>query len=68
MNTTGIGLGLNICKTIVETFGGEIYIEDNNNEAGSSFTFTIKCGGDFGTVDFVSQLHSNRSEISSDQV
>ena len=27
INTTGVGLGLNICKKIVETFEGQIYLE-----------------------------------------
>ncbi len=43
INTSGIGIGLNICKQIVETFGGTIYIEDNRNTPGTTFTFTIKC-------------------------
>lgn len=61
MNTTGIGLGLNICKKIVESFGGQIYIDDNLNEPGSAFTFTIQCSGSVGEVDFVSQANMNRS-------
>ena len=43
MNTSGIGLGLSICKKIVEAFEGEIYLE-KQPEIGSTFTFTIKCG------------------------
>eukprot|EP00347_Sterkiella_histriomuscorum_P024327 403331514 len=68
INTSGIGLGLSICKKIVESFGGQIFIEDNKDEPGSSFTFTIKCKGDEGDVDFVSQLHSNRSIITNEQI
>jgi signal transduction histidine kinase len=29
MNSTGIGLGLNICKQIVEMFDGGIYLDEN---------------------------------------
>jgi signal transduction histidine kinase len=43
MNTSGIGLGLNICKKIVETFGGGIYLQSKVGE-GSHFTFTIQTG------------------------
>jgi signal transduction histidine kinase len=41
INTNGIGLGLNICKTICEVFDGEIYVKSNTGN-GSTFTFTIK--------------------------
>ena len=41
MNTNGIGLGLVICKHIVEKFDGEIDF-DSVPEEGSNFTFTFK--------------------------
>eukprot|EP00347_Sterkiella_histriomuscorum_P012729 403367440 len=43
INTSGIGLGLNICKKIVELLGGDINVEDNQDGPGSTFTFTIQC-------------------------
>lgn len=36
----GLGLGLSICKTIVEAHGGTITVEDNAPK-GSAFTFTL---------------------------
>lgn len=36
----GLGLGLAICKAIVEAHGGEIYAEDNRPK-GTVFTFTL---------------------------
>jgi two-component system sensor histidine kinase KdpD len=36
----GLGLGLAICKTIVEAHGGEIWVDDNSPH-GSVFTFTL---------------------------
>ena len=42
INTSGVGLGLNICKQIVEALDGEIYLEDSS-ENGTTFTFLIKC-------------------------
>ncbi|CDW89272.1 pas domain s-box protein [Stylonychia lemnae] len=42
INTSGIGLGLSICKQIVEVFDGKIYVDDND-QPGTKFTFYVKC-------------------------
>eukprot|EP00347_Sterkiella_histriomuscorum_P002515 403367855 len=42
INTSGIGLGLGICKRMVEMLGGKIYI-DSEYIDGARFTFTIAC-------------------------
>jgi signal transduction histidine kinase len=36
----GLGLGLNICRTIVEAHGGRITVE-NRPAGGAAFTFTL---------------------------
>ncbi len=41
INTKGIGLGLSICKKIVEACGGQIYL-DHDYILGASFVFTMK--------------------------
>ena len=43
LNTTGIGIGLHICKNIVEAFDGRIYLE-KAKARGTKITFEIKCG------------------------
>ena len=40
MNTQGIGLGLHICKIIINEFGGDIHVESELGK-GSNFIFLI---------------------------
>ena len=40
MRIPGAGLGLSICKYIVEAHGGEIYLDSKTGE-GCTFTFTL---------------------------
>ena len=39
--TTGTGLGLYICKNIIEAHGGRIWAENNSDENGAIFSFTL---------------------------
>ena len=39
----GLGLGLSLCKSIVEAHGGEIIVQDNKPQ-GAVFTFTLPIG------------------------
>jgi signal transduction histidine kinase len=41
--TGGTGLGLYICKSIVEAHGGKIWAENNKSEKGATFCFTLPC-------------------------
>ena len=40
-SSTGTGLGLYICKNIVEAHGGKIWAENNLNGKGATFRFTL---------------------------
>ena len=40
-STTGTGLGLYICKNIIEAHEGRIWAENNSDENGATFSFTL---------------------------
>ena len=42
MNSEGIGMGLMICKSLVEKNGGTIQVYSEGADKGSVFTFTMK--------------------------
>ena len=41
LNTEGIGIGLMICKRIIENSGGEITVCSAGEDKGSTFKFTM---------------------------
>ena len=45
-NIRGIGIGLSICKSIVEAHGGKIYADNNEHGRGAVFTFTLPYEGE----------------------
>ena len=42
VNEEGIGIGLAICKKIVECSGGQMHVYSEGVNRGSTFTFTMK--------------------------
>ena len=44
---TGTGLGLYICKNIVEAHGGRIFAENNSDGKGATFSFTLLISKDY---------------------
>jgi two-component system, OmpR family, sensor histidine kinase VicK len=42
-SSEGIGLGLYICKNMVEAHGGKIWAENNPDGKGATFAFSLPC-------------------------
>ena len=42
MNSDGLGLGLNICKQLVEQNGGTIQAQSDGFDKGTKFTFSMR--------------------------
>ncbi len=53
---TGTGLGLFICKSIIEAHGGKIWAKNNIDGKGSTFSFTLACG----VIDPTKRLSDSR--------
>ena len=62
INTTGIGLGLSICKTIVEMFEGRIYL-DTEYQDGTKFNFEMKARDEEYEREGEYQLDSNNNTL-----
>jgi signal transduction histidine kinase len=41
----GLGMGLNICRTIIESHHGRLWAENNFTAQGTTFHFTLPCAG-----------------------
>lgn len=42
MNRDGIGIGLAICKSIIDVYGGKIWVDSDGLKKGSTFIFQLK--------------------------
>lgn len=47
----GLGVGLSICRTIVEAHGGKIWAENPQEGNGAAFTFTLRSGEIDGEIN-----------------
>lgn len=60
MNTSGIGLGLSICKRILDSFAAEISV-DSVPQEGSQFTFSLKSSQPRNNNETGTKLHSHQA-------
>jgi C4-dicarboxylate-specific signal transduction histidine kinase len=39
--SSGLGMGLSICRSIIQDHGGQLWVTDNNEEPGAAFRFSL---------------------------
>jgi len=55
---SGTGLGLYICKNIIEAHGGRIWAENNSDKSGATFSFKIPINRDNSNTNYTKFLNS----------
>lgn len=49
----GLGMGLNICRTIIESHHGRLWAENNLRSQGTTFHFTLPCAGASSAINIL---------------
>jgi PAS domain S-box-containing protein len=49
----GLGMGLNICRTIIESHHGRLWAESNLTSQGTTFHFTLPCAGATSAINIL---------------
>ena len=49
----GLGMGLNICRTIIESHDGRLWAENNLTTQGTTFHFTLPCAGATSAINIL---------------
>ena len=62
INTSGIGLGLMISKSLVEAYGGNLSVFSPGKSQGSTFSFTMKMRSSFDISSSDEESESSSSE------
>lgn len=57
----GRGLGLSLCKEIIDLHAGEIWVENNQDNVGASFYFSIPTS--LFAISSKEQIYDNKSEV-----